>query len=117
LTWEGEAVDMELINAIKQYQEDYQSDPAYLDFNEIVDFRQVTKIKLTTEVIEHIGEIASKTDKQGVDKKLAFIVKSSLAFGLVRMYEAYRSFQLNATKKIRVFKNENKALEWLQNNK
>ena len=113
-TWEGKAIDIDLINAIKRYQEDYQSNPDCSDFNEIVDFRQATSIKLTTEGLEHISEIASETDEERDDKKLALIVKSNLAFGLARMYEVYRGFQKNATKEIRVFKNENKALEWVK---
>lgn len=113
-TWEGEANDIDFIKAIKTYQEDIQSNPNYFDYNEVVNLSKVSCIKLTTEGIKKIGEIASSTDKGEVNKKLAIVVSSNLTFGLARMYEAYRSFSKHATKKISVFKNENEAFEWLQ---
>ena len=113
-TWEGEAIDNEFIEAIKKYQSDIQCNRDYHGFNEVVDFRKVTKIKLTTKGITNIGSIASSTDNTGVKTKLVFIVSSDLAYGLVRMYEAIRSFSANATKTVKVFKNESDAFEWVQ---
>ena len=113
-TWEGEAIDIEFIEAIKKYQKDIHSNPDYLCYNEIVNFSKVKGIKLTTEGIINIGQIASRTDQNGVNRKLALIVSSNLAFGLARMYETYRNFAKNANKEIRVFKNENDAWEWIQ---
>jgi len=113
-TWEGEACDIEFIEAIKNYQKNIQTHPDYVDFNEVVDFRKVTKLKLTNEGIKTIGTIASTTDTQGINKKLALIVSSNLAYGLARMYEAYRSFSKNANKEIRVFKDETEAYKWVK---
>ena len=113
-TWEGEARDIEFIEAIKNYQKNIQNNPDYVDFNEVVDFRKVTKLKLTNEGIKIIGTIASTTDTKGINKKLALIVSSNLAFGLARMYEAYRSFSKNANKEIRVFKDETAAFKWVK---
>ena len=115
-TWEGEAVDIDFIDAIKKYQKDIQNKPEYLDYNEIVNFIGVTNIRLTTEGIKHISEIASATDQHGANRKLAFVTSSSLAFGLARMYVVYRNFSAHASKEIRVFKNENNALEWIKLN-
>jgi len=113
-TWEGEAHDIEFIDAIKKYQKDIQNHPDYINYNEVVDFTKVTGVKLTTEGIKNIGHIASTTDINEVNRKLAFIVSSNLAFGLARMYEAYRSFSKNANKEIRVFKTEKDAFEWVK---
>jgi len=114
-TWEGEASDTEFIEAIKKYQDNIQNDPDYINYNEIVDCRKITKLKLTTQGIKTIGTIASSTDTDKINKKLALIVSSNLAFGLARMYETYRSFSKNANKEIRVFKNESDALNWVGN--
>ena len=56
-TWEGEARDIELIEAIKKYQEEIQNHPDYIHFNEVVDFTNVAGIKLTTEGIKNIALI------------------------------------------------------------
>ena len=115
-TWEGEAIDIEFIEAIKKYQNDIQSQPEYIDYNEVVNLSKVTNIKLTTEGIKIIGEIASKTDQNRVGRKLAFIVGSNLAYGLVRMYEIYRNLAKNADKELRVFKTAKDAIEWTKKN-
>lgn len=114
-TWEGEAHDIELIEAIKKYQKDIQNHPDYINYNEVVDFSNVTDIKLTTEGIKHIGTIASTTDHIEINRKLAVIVSSNLAFGLARMYGAYREFSKKSHKEIRIFKTEKEAFEWVQN--
>ena len=114
-TWEGEACDVEFIEAIKKYQSSIQNNPNYINYNEVVDCRKITKLKLTSEGIKTIGTIASATDTEKTHKKLALIVSSNLAFGLARMYQTYRSFSKTANKEIRVFKNESEALKWTQN--
>ena len=112
--WDGVAGDIEFIDAIKKYQKDIQNHPDYINYNEVVDFSNVTGIKLTTEGIKNIGLIASRTDQNEANRKLALIVSSSLAFGLARMYEIYRGFEKKAHKEIRIFKNEKDAFEWVQ---
>ena len=113
-TWEGEARDAEFIEAIKQYQKDIQNHPDYINFNEIVNLSGVTRYKLTTERIKAIGQIASSTDNTNINRKLAIIVSSTFAFGLARMYEAYKSFSIKSRKEINIFKNEKDAFEWVQ---
>lgn len=116
-TWEGDAHDIEFIKAIESYQNDIQNHPDYVNYNEIVNLSEVTSFKLSTYGIQTIGKIASSTDKGNINRKLAIIVSSNLAYGLARMYEAYRSFSKNSRKKISIFKNEKDAVEWIQNNK
>ena len=115
-TWEGDATDSECIEALKKYQEEFQNNPEYIKYNEIIDTRKVKKIKLTTKGIKYSSQLASSTDRNEKNRKLAFIVNSNLAYGLVRMFIAYRSFSDNASKEINVFKNEKKAIEWVKNN-
>lgn len=110
---EGEARDIDFITALKKYQGEIQSDPKYIEYNEIVDATMITKIKFTTEGIKTIGQIATTTDRKDKHKKLAFVVSSNLAFGLARMYEAYRSLSKKSNKQIRIFKNKQDALEWV----
>lgn len=111
--WEGEANDIELIEAMKTYRKAVQSNPDYLNYNEIVNLNKITKFNLTAEGISTIAEIASTAEKSENYKKLALIANSELAYGLARMYETYRSLPNESNKNIRVFKNENDALEWI----
>lgn len=113
-TWEGDACDIEFIQAIKNYQNTIQNHPDYIHYNEVVNFSNLSGIKLTTEGIQKIGEIASNTDTEDAHRKLAIIVSSNLAYGLARMYETYRSFSKKACKEIRIFKNEQDALNWVE---
>ncbi len=115
-TWEGEAHDAEFIEAIKKYQNNIQNHPDNINYNEVVDLSNVTGMKLTTEGIKNIGLIASTTDHIEVNRKLAIIVNSNLAFGLARMYEVYRSFSKKSHKEICVFKTKKDAFEWIQKN-
>ncbi|MCK4837219.1 MAG: hypothetical protein KAS94_00370 [Desulfobulbaceae bacterium] len=112
--WEGEIEDAEGIAALKKYQKDIQCLPDCVDYNEVVDFSKVSDLKLTVEGVKILGQIASITDQDGVNRKLAFIVSSKLAYGLARMYEAFRSLVKNQHKEIRIFRKENDALFWAQ---
>ena len=111
-TWEGDAVDTEFIEAIQNYQKEIQVNPEYVAFNEVVDFRDVTSIKLSPKGLKTIGRIAVKTDELKTNSKLALIVTSGIAFNLARIYASYRNLERNSGKEIRIFKNEAEALEW-----
>ncbi len=112
--WEGDATDIDFIEGLKEYQKNIQSKSEYHGFNEILNFTGIASIRLTANGLKRIGSIASTTDSKNMNTKLAFIVSSNLAFGFVRMYQAYRSFSRNSTKVVRVFKKESDALEWVQ---
>ena len=114
-TWDGDAVDIDFIEAIQKYQKDIQTNTEYKHYNELVNFSNTKSIKLTTEGIMSLGKIAASTDQSENAKKLGFVVRNNLAFGLVRMYQAYRSFEKNSNKEIRVFKSEKEALDWVSN--
>lgn len=112
--WKGDAIDIELIEALKRYQRDIQTNPEYLDYNELVDFREAGTLQVSTEGIKSIGRIASATDGEARHRKLALIVASDLAFGLARMYEVYRDVVRKSNKEIRTFKDEDEARDWLK---
>lgn len=115
-TWEGDAIDNDFIEALIKYQKDVQNKPDHLDYNEIVNLKKVSRNKLSLKGLKNIGKIASSTDKYRIKTKLAFIVSSDLAFNLVRLYATYRNFGKSTNKKIRVFKTESDALDWIHDN-
>jgi hypothetical protein len=113
-TWEGEARDIEFMVAIKKYQRDIQNHPDYISYNEVLNLSKITGIKVTTKGLKTIGQIGTSTDRNDVNRKLAIIVSSKLAYGLSRMYITYRSFSKNSRKEIQVFNNEKDAFEWVK---
>jgi hypothetical protein len=113
-SWSGEAVDSELIDALTKYQRDIKSQPDYSSYNEIVDFSQTSSFKLSTQGIMKLVQIAATMDAQGVKTKLAIVVNNPLAFGLGRMYGAYRSLVPGGLKDVRVFMNNRDALIWIE---
>ena len=113
-TWEGVAIDIDFIEAIKKYQQDIQGQKDYRDFNEVVDLTNVTVMKLTIDGLKKISSVASTTDQNRSSTKLAIIVLSNLVYGIAKIYQAYRSFSNNSKKELRVFKNKNDAFEWVK---
>jgi len=113
-TWEGDAVDIEFIEAITKYQKDIQINPEHIEYNEVANFSKISSIKLTPKGLKRIGRIASKTDQYKFNSKLALIVSSGTAFNLARVYASFRNLQNGTNKEIRIFKNEVEAMEWAQ---
>ena len=111
--WSGEASDAELVNALIRYQQDIKSLPVYHSYNEIADFSGAGAFKLSADGLRKLVQIATESDVRGVKTKLAIIVSEPVAYGLARMYEAYRTFKANASKEVRVFRNYSNALKWI----
>lgn len=112
-TWEGEALDIDFIEALKKYQQDIQCHPDYINYNELVNLQGITNIKLTTAGLINIGKIASSTDQDEIGRKLALVVGTNKAFFLARTYKVYRTFSKTSYKHIRIFMDESEARQWL----
>ncbi len=67
--------------------------------------------------LKSIGIIASQTDQDRAQTKLAIIVTSNLAVNLVKLYATYRNFGRRLKKQVRAYKNESDAHEWVSNDK
>lgn len=113
-TVSGNAVDKALIAAMETYQNDIRSKSDYIKYDEVLDLSTLTKIELTSTGIKAIAQIASKNDQPAFKTKLALIVKSRLAFGLARMYQAYRDLNSGANKELRIFYKNHDAFEWVE---
>ena len=62
--------------------------------------------------LRRLGKIAAKYDKLDTNSKLAFVVSSTISYGIARMYSIYRGLY-SESKELRVFKNKPDALAWL----
>lgn len=114
-TWSGVATDEELINALLKYQEEIRSRSPYGAYDEILDLSQTAEFELSAGAIRKLAVIAARTDVLGAGSRLAIIVRKPLAYGLGRMYETYRSLLPETSKEVRVFRDHDKALEWIAN--
>ena len=77
------------------------------EFNQLLDFRETTKVELTAEQVQVLAmrKIFSERSKR------AFVVSSDLQYGLSRVFEAYRN--LAGEKGINIFREMAGALSWL----
>ena len=111
--WTGEATDGEFIVALSKYQLEIKSQPEYVDYDEVLDLSGTTSFKLTPGGLRRLADIGAKTDNQSSRTRLAIIVTQTVAYGLARMYQTYRSFIPNASKEVKVFRNSFPALQWI----
>jgi len=113
-TWEGEATDVSLYDAFKKYHAFLLNDRTLLGFNEVLNFSDVDLQKLTTQGLIQLTQVAFNIDHDRTQvTRIAIVVNSILAFGMARMYEIYRSFSPKNKKKLRVFREINEALSWI----
>ena len=95
------------------YQETVWSRPEVRGFDEIVDVTGVEKIEYQSH--QRVGKLAELS--AGMDSpaktRLAIVAPDATAFGLARMYQAYRGLQARSTKEVAVFRDLAQALQWL----
>ena len=116
-TWEGEATDASLYDAFKKYHSFLLNERDLLDFNEVLNFSDVDLQKLTTQGLIQLTQVAFNIDHDRTQvTRIAIVVNSILAFGMARMYEIYRSFSPKNKKKLRVFRELDEALTWVDQN-
>lgn len=115
-TWDGDATDSDFIEALGKYLNDIQEKPEYRDYDEIIDLRTMSRIRLSAKGLINIGKLASTTDERRTNTKLAIIVGSDLAFNFAKLYATYRNFGKANKKRLRVVRNEQDAINWLHTN-
>jgi hypothetical protein len=78
------------------------------EFDEVVDFRAVTKIDLTSEEARQLAG----TEVFSPDSKIALVANSPAIFGTERMYATYNEMSRTASQ-VCAFYDLPSALEWL----
>ena len=107
---EGLLTDAEILD----YQRTVWSDPAVTGYNELVDMTKVTDVRpYSPSGIKQFAIGVARTDAQTLSERLAIVAPNDLAFGLARMYQAYREISPAATKQVAVFRDRASALQWL----
>ena len=99
--------------ALMDYQKSVWSNPAVRGFDELIDFRGLEKVEVTTEGLEAVAYAAADMDDPNEPSRFAIVIGDSLSFGLSRMYEAFREMHEKSSRQIMIFNDPKEALTWL----
>jgi hypothetical protein len=97
-----------------RFQQEVWSRPELGGFSALVDVRGV-QIELPENVSLNLRELAALGARMDArhGSRLAIVVSDDLAFGLGRMYEAYRELEPGSTREVSVFRSMHEAAGWL----
>ncbi len=96
------------------YQQSVWSSPEVAGFDELVDMTEVKEIvSATTEHIRDLANLSAQMDQPDGTSRFAIVASQDIAFGLGRMYAAYRELSPGSIKKAGVFRSRKEALSWL----
>lgn len=109
-TGRGKMTDEEIFG----YQKEVWSRPEVAGFNELMD---MTAVELTevpsTDNMRRLATLSASMDPAAPPSKFAIVAPQLLAFGLGRMYEAFRAMDQRSTKEACVFRTMPEALAFL----
>ena len=96
------------------YQRGVWSQSDVVGFDEVVDMGEVEDLVLSSgDRVRALADLASTMDVPGAASRLAIVAPQDFAFGLARMYEAYRTMNQRGSKVVSVFRSMQAALDWL----
>lgn len=96
------------------YQREVWSRPDVDGYSELVDMSQVDSIDLpSVDRVRELARLSAGMDSRSSASRFAIIAPTEIAFGLGRMYEAYRNLDDRSTKEVGVFRSRQEALAFL----
>ena len=97
------------------YKRDAWSLPDVRGFNELVDASKLEEISsLTIEKISELAKLSAKMDDNTISTKLAIVAPDTFLYGIGQLYEAIRNVNPMGTKKVRVLRSMQEALDWIE---
>ncbi len=81
--------------------------------NDLVDMREVEKLDVSSGALWRLIDILSELDKLGFRTKVAMVACCDAVYGTSRMYEFMRGADPNSCEDVRVFRDYDEALLWL----
>lgn len=100
------------------YQNEVWTRPEVRGFDELVDMREAGQIDQPDKsMLQQLAKTASSMDDQDTKTRFAIVPDRDLAFGLGRMYQAYRDLAPQSNKEVAVFRIMEEALAWLSRDK
>lgn len=96
------------------YQNEVWSRDDVAGFDEIVDMTHVEHVQLPVPSAERLRALASlSSSMDATSARFAIVAPGDLAYGLGRMYGAYRGLDRRSKKEVRVFRSLEEAVSWL----
>jgi hypothetical protein len=96
------------------YQHEVWSRPEVSGYDELVDLSEVEQIALpSVGRLRTLARLSATMDPSSPLSKLAIVAPEDLAFGLGRVYQAYREVNDQSTKRVGVFRSLADALTFL----
>jgi hypothetical protein len=109
VTWGAEVDDKALVG----YQRAVWSDPGVRGYDELIDFRTLRQVAVSSAGLEAVAVLAAEMDQGMEGSRFAIVVGDTLAFGLSRMYETLRGLNASSRREVMVFNAMEPALAWL----
>ena len=96
------------------YQHEVWSRPEVEGYDELVDVIDVEHIALPyADRVQDLAQLSAGMDTRYRASHLAVIAPSETAYGIGRMYQAYRGLDRQSTKQVGVFRTREEALAFL----
>jgi hypothetical protein len=96
------------------YQREVWSRPDVAGYDELVDMREVGEVgNPSADRLRDLAAVSATVDPTESPCKLAIVAPQDIAFGLGRMYKAYRGLDRRSTKEVGVFRTLPEALAFL----
>ncbi len=96
------------------YQREVWSRPDVAGYDELMDMSEVERIvPPSAERVRDLARLSARMETGASASKFAIFAPSDFAFGLGRMYRAYRELQEQSTKQLGVFRTMDEALAFL----
>jgi hypothetical protein len=96
------------------YQHEVWSRPEVAGYDELVDMSEVEQIALpSVGRVRTLARLSASMDPSSHESKLAIVAPEDLAFGLGRVYEAYREGNDQSSKRVGVFRSRADAWTFL----
>ncbi len=96
------------------YQRQVWSRSEVAGYDELVDMTLVTKIALpSVQRVQDLASVSAQMDQASAPSRFAVVAPDDLAYGLGRMYQAYRESERGSRKTVSVFRTLAEALRFL----
>ena len=97
------------------YQREVWSRKDVVGFDEVFDLGAVEDLVVSSgDRVRALADLASTMDVPGAPSRLAVVAPQDYAYGLARMYAAYRTLKPRGEKAVQVFRSMEAALDWLR---
>ena len=98
-----------------RYQREAWSLPEVKGYDELIDMSGVEEIVSPTHgKTAELAALSANMDDRDIATKFAIVASDTFAYGMGRIYEIYRNLNPRSTRKVRVFRTMQEAMDWIE---